>query len=249
MRARYILAVLVSATLLFCFPLCPALPIVCVSTQAKTTLGKPVNSCVSVLLHFSKSGKFPALADEEKEHLDDFFSILEETEVKPFAQAKLTNSRLVEFGVWYNYLNHPERLEVARNSSGRLPARYVEEAANEFFGQRVQRHQSVPDVLFESMGGYLLPPHNQKETHSFAQVTRLEPSGSQTYIANVNVYYSYNYWKFSIHALPGSWKKQGDDEPPILDRRMRATLQKRTSEGHSHYIVLDYKQVWSRQSR
>lgn len=140
-------------------------------------------------------------------------------EVEYFREGEVTNDALIQFAILYNNNLGPYHKSIDNEGHYRLPAKYVEKIAKQYFGKGVEHH-TLGDIVF-SRGNYYAQGSDAGEGERI-EISRLTLLGNNVYEVDATFY-----------TIP--------DGDGYLKERMK--LRKVTSKGRSRYVVLAYQKV------
>lgn len=184
------------------------------------------------------------LTPAEKKQLNTFFSNFSEVFVEPFAKDRISDIKLIEFGIYHNYKNNEKRFtKGGKEYQVKIKASYIDETVMKFFGKKITKHQSIADSGIEYKEGWYYTTDASGEEYDFSQIVSLVDNGDNIFTAIVNVYSAGSGWVGDTHANENVWKKASPDDVPQITDKMKATLQKVTEKGKSRYILIDYTRV------
>lgn len=177
------------------------------------------------------------LTPEEWKKLNVFFSNFSEVSLEPFEQNKITNKELIKFGVRHNLLNN-YRLFQRNKSYLKINRKYVQDSIEKYFGIKNIIHESAGDLIYKD--GYYLVPEQDGEVYIFTQVYKFVDIGNSFYVAYLNIYCAGSGFTGDPHGNIKTWNEVRDGDIPELLGKMKATIQKVTSNNNSRYILIDY---------
>jgi hypothetical protein len=181
------------------------------------------------------------LSSAERRKFNTFFSNFSEAIVPPFSRKSgPKNQDLIRFGVFHNWINHLDLWKKTEDGAfSRIPARYIEESIDKFFGIKKVRHQAVDDSI-TYRDGYYYFPNADGEAITFSQMSRFRKGARKDeFIAEVQVYRGPNGWEGDSQAPPSTWKDSGGGKPEVTERR-KATIRKVTEKGVTRYVLVEY---------
>jgi hypothetical protein len=181
------------------------------------------------------------LSPAERKKFNRFFCNFSESYVPPFSRKPgPKNEDLIRFGVFHNWINRLDMWKKTGDGSfSRIPARYIEESIDKFFGIKKVRHQTI-DESITYRDGYYYFPNADGEAITFSQMNRLRKgTRKDEFVAEVQVFRGPNGWIGDPQAAPSTWKDSGGGVPEVTERRT-ATLRKVTEKGVTRYILVEY---------
>ena len=174
----------------------------------------------------------------EWEKLNTFFSNFSEVFLKPFEKGQISNKELVRFGILHNFWNNYKLFKQYDSNELKLDKKYVEASVEKYFGIKLITHETTDDATYKD--GYYIIPGGTGEVYVFSQVTKFIDIGNSYYLAYLNIYYASSGFTGDPHGNLKTWQKEDDGDIPKLSRKMKATVQKDTSNGQSRYILIEY---------
>jgi hypothetical protein len=172
----------------------------------------------------------------EWKKMNIFFSNFSEVFVKPFEKGKINNSPLIEFGIFHNKFNNDKLFIPYGSSHLKLDKKYVEASVEKYFGIKLINHETIEDATYKD--GFYIIPESAGEVYIFSQVTKFVDIGNGYYVAYLNIYTASSGFAGDPNGNLNSWKKE--DDVPELTEKMKATVQKITSNCNSRYILIEY---------
>ncbi len=199
------------------------------------------------------AGQAVALDDGQKERLNIFLSNFSEVMLQPFARGTIGDAQLIRFGIIHTWANNP-RLITRVGGVEYMPAAAVSEAAENYFGLTIGRHQSSADggdYAFDYRDGFysrspsFFPPFAGKRFAAiihFTQITGLVDEGDGCYSAFGDIYMkepqSVDF--HSIYRPLASWDKRMLAEIRKVGQVQATIRQMAGDDGTVRYILLDY---------
>lgn len=182
------------------------------------------------------------LSTQEKNLLDDYFSVFAEGALKPFAYGKVSDEKLIEFA-----LSHLIRNKYGIKLSSNISANEVEvnEITSRYFGKVTkgeEHHKYFYDIWVFEKGVYrVLGGHSfGGEMPPFSQVDELWDNNDGTYTATVSVYGRMDGWKGDPHGTMEEWEKGDPLFWPRLKTKYRALIRPVREGDEERYILLEY---------
>lgn len=178
------------------------------------------------------------LSKGEWKKLNTFFSNFSEVFLKPFEKGQISNKELVKFGILHNFWNNYNLFKQYGSNELKLDKKYVEASVEKYFGIKSITHETIDEATYKD--GYYIIPNGAGEVYVFSQVTKFIDIGNGYYLAYLNIYYASSGFTGDPHGNLKEWQKDDDGDIPKLSRKMKATVQKVTSNGSSRYILIEY---------
>ncbi|MCY6354211.1 hypothetical protein [Clostridium sp. ZS2-4] len=180
--------------------------------------------------------KIISLTDEEHKKINIFFSNFSEVYLKPFQKGKISDSELIQFGFYHNYINNPKRVKY-KDSNALISKEYVFESIEKYFKLDISKHKIPESIGIKYSNGYFYMPAADGETYPFSQVTKLIDNGDKTMTAYVDVYVG-NIFDFYNYKPYSKWSKNDKDSAHKIGR-YKALIEKE----NERYILLEYNKL------
>ncbi|MCY6369405.1 hypothetical protein OXH55_01930 [Clostridium ganghwense] len=186
--------------------------------------------------------KIITLTDEEHKKINIFFSNFSEVYLKPFQKGKISDSELMQFGFYHNYINNPKRVKY-KDSNAMISKEYVFESIEKYFKLDISKHKIPSRVGKENVGikysnGYFYTPAADGETYPFSQVIKLVDNGDKTMTAYVDVYVG-NIFDFYNYKPYSKWSKNDKGSADKIGS-YKALIEKE----NGRYILLEYNKLY-----
>lgn len=192
-----------------------------------------------------------------------FFSNFSEVDLLPFTSDTLQDRKLIIFSIKHILLNEPEKIQAsdAKDSSGKISAKVVEDTAYKYFGKKITEHGTVlvgqygdskdivPRYTTYTNGYYIIPTaYNNRssivfgESRSFSITNNMTDNKDGTLTADISIY---SIKEDNIHfkddqftTTPEDWSKSTAPEwRPTFVGNMTAKIKK---EPDGRYILIEY---------
>ncbi|MFX4261530.1 hypothetical protein ACOBQJ_04935 [Pelotomaculum propionicicum] len=171
---------------------------------------------------------------DTRKKLNTFFSNFSEVSLAPFERGKISQSELIRFGIYHNWLNNYNLFTIEGSKA------YIDEAAvyssiKKYFGLDVDK----PVNEFSYSNGMYQITAATGEAYRFSQIAKLVDKGNGYYEADVNVYEASSGFTGNPHGSLDEWKREAEgpyDIPEVIGM-MKATI-KKAEDGR--YILVDY---------
>lgn len=175
--------------------------------------------------------------DDDRKILNSYFTLFSESYLSPFESGGLSPVEVIRFTVSHLYRHQEKFFIPAGESRVKIHKKYVEAAAEKFFGMTIPVHETVDASLTYKSGFYVIPS-SSGEGFVFSQVSKLVEVGPDLYLAYLNTYEASSVFTGDIHADEAAWAKGG--EVPEPGRKMKALIRKIGMDDTCPYLLLEY---------
>lgn len=171
---------------------------------------------------------------DTKKKLDTFFSNFSEVSLKPFEKGQISESELIWFGIYHNWLNN-YNLFTIEGSKAYIGEDAVYSSIKKYFGVEVNK----PASGFSYSNGLYQITAATGEAYRFSQIVKLVDKGNGFFAADVNLYEASSGFTGNPHGTVEEWKSEaeGPYDIPEMTGRMKATI-KKAEDGR--YVLVDY---------
>jgi hypothetical protein len=186
------------------------------------------------------SEKKVTLSDTKIKNLNAYFTCFSEIYLPEFSKGNITDSILIQFGVYYNYRNHFSAFkQIAEGSKASISEIQVADSAFKFFGIKISKHQSIDEIEYNNKKYIIV--NSDGEAYRFSQLRELSDIGGGLYSAIIEIYSASSGFTGDVNASPETWKTNTDEaEIPASEGKMKAIIRKTTKNGDNKYVLLEY---------
>ncbi|WP_186429265.1 hypothetical protein [Clostridium sp. BSD9I1] len=183
--------------------------------------------------------KKEVVMDEKiQQSLDAFFTYFSEANVKDFKENELTEEEMINFSVYYNFINAFDKFTVIKERCCALiESKYVKESESYFFGKQASRHESTSkyEILDNKYKVFLA----NKGELTISKTDKLYDLGNEEYLAQLSIY-NVNGFEEDLKSIFEELKK-GDSKFIKLKGKKIAKIKKINENGNERFILLSYE--------
>jgi len=175
--------------------------------------------------------------------LNAFFSEVAQADLGSFRN-RPSDNEMIGFALVHILMKQPEllRRETGVSGSARIQPRAVEQVAEAFFGQHIRMNQTISSDFKFVNGSYLVSTREWEET-LFAQVIRSMKSAHGRLTVDIAIFSAPASFSGDVDAPPATWSNLPSH--PMLEKRMRAVVQRVDRSGTPHYVLVAYQKLVS----
>lgn len=189
--------------------------------------------------------KKEVVMDEKlQESLDTFFTYFSEANIKDFKENQLTDTEMINFSVYYNFLHNFDKFTVIQERCCALiEPKYVIESEKYFFGKQASKHEETDKYEFLD-NKYKVFLANKGEL-TVSKVDKFYDLGNDEYLANLSIY-NVNGFEEDLKGILGELNK-GNGKFIKLKNKKIAKIKRIKEEGRERFILLCYETNNSKQ--